>query len=130
MPGRLTAKWAIRRAQQAVCTVIAGRAVGRPLHPAPPRPASLDIGPQPSNPRTIPSVRFRLCTNAALPPVPPPLPALQGSYELVQAQQELESRAAQHWRQRRAATGARAFEGLRCHVAAALDPPFKRADIV
>lgn len=54
----------------------------------------------------------------------------EGSYELVQAQQELESRAARHWRQRRAATGARAFEGLRCHVAAALDPPFKRADIV
>lgn len=54
----------------------------------------------------------------------------QGPYELEQEQQELEGGAAPHWRQRRAATGVPAFHGLRCHVAAAVDPPFKRADVV
>lgn len=67
--------------------------------------------------------------SSACPALPLTHHLLQGPYELTQEQQELEGGAAPHWRRRRVATGARAFEGLRCHVATTLDAPFKRADI-
>lgn len=53
----------------------------------------------------------------------------EAPHELASSVTEVEKRAAAHWRQRAAAAGARAFEGLRVHVTTALDKPFEREDI-
>lgn len=59
----------------------------------------------------------------------PPSPT-QEEHELLGGSADVSEGAARHWRQRKAATGQGAFEGLRVAVAPTLDKPFRRADIV